>query len=162
MSVSAGTVIAFVLDLHHEKHNEIRVRAEFGGPRKITLQTGAWCLQQEFIEDTLKSDHYANLNELKLCQYVKRWASRTRLKLLVHATSQNFRKCALCWHVNSSRPRSSFQELKPLKIFQNIALFFLTVFLPAEDRKNAYKTILLVFLSHRSLNSIFVERVCEY
>ena len=37
MSISAGTVIAFVLDLHHDKHNEIRVRAEFGGPRKITL-----------------------------------------------------------------------------------------------------------------------------
>lgn len=38
-------------------------------------------------------------------------------------------------------------------MFQNIALFFLTVFLPTEGRKNADKMILLVYLSHRSLNS---------
>ena len=51
----------------------------------------------------------------------------------------------------------TFQDLEAhfnlLKMFQNIALFFLTVFLPTEGRKNADKMILLVSLSHRSLNS---------
>ena len=51
----------------------------------------------------------------------------------------------------------TFQDLEAhfnlLKMFQNIALFFLIVFLPTEGRENADKMILLVSLSHRSLNS---------
>lgn len=152
MSIPAGTVIAFVLDLIailSVRKFALLGKSHFNPVRHVYNKNSLRIHWRVVI--------YLNLNELmtqmtKTVSICKKTSlsnsidtARTRNR---KRTSENSH--ALLFDILTSQDLEA-NLFQPIEMFQNIALFFLTVFLPTEGRKNADKMILLV--CHWALNS---------